>query len=147
MHAGDQRLLFLCTGNYYRSRFAEALWNHSEGASPTGWSADSRGLCTALGLGNVGPISQHALRGLRARGIHLRDPIRSPQQVDESDFASANRVVAVCAAEHRPMMLDLFPRWAEAVEYWDVEDVDFCPVDTALASLESHVRDLRAKLS
>lgn len=40
-------ILFLCTGNYYRSRHAEAVFNHHAAAVGLGWRATSRGL--ALG--------------------------------------------------------------------------------------------------
>jgi hypothetical protein len=37
-------VLFLCTGNYYRSRFAEALFNSVAGKMGLPWRASSRGL-------------------------------------------------------------------------------------------------------
>ena len=40
----SKTVLFLCTGNYYRSRFAEILFNHLAGQSKLAWRADSRGL-------------------------------------------------------------------------------------------------------
>jgi protein-tyrosine phosphatase len=141
------RVLFLCTGNYYRSRFAELLWNHMERESPSGWHAESRGLCTALGLGNVGPISQHAVRGLRARGIELGQPIRSPLQVEGGDFADSERVVAMSAPEHRKMVLDQFPSFAHVVEYWDIDDVDLCAPEPALEKLANRIDALRAEVA
>jgi protein-tyrosine-phosphatase len=36
-----QRVLFLCTGNYYRSRYAEELFNHLARAEGLGWRAFS----------------------------------------------------------------------------------------------------------
>jgi low molecular weight protein-tyrosine phosphatase len=139
-----RRLLFLCTGNYYRSRFAEVLWNEMERQSSIGWRAESRGLCLALGLGNLGPISRHTVRALRARGIELEEPIRAPLQVVEEDFLAFDRAVAMSASEHRPMVRDQFPAWIDAVEYWDIDDVAFCEPQLALDKLEGRIRELRA---
>jgi len=36
--------LFLCTGNYYRSRFAECYFRHLSAKYQLPWLADSRGL-------------------------------------------------------------------------------------------------------
>jgi protein-tyrosine phosphatase len=140
-------ILFLCTGNYYRSRFAEALWNHLEAEAPIGWQADSRGLRLSLGTGNVGSISALALDGLRQRGVVLPAPIRPPRQATNEDFAVAACAVAVSGAEHRPMMVEHFSRWAQAVEYWDVEDVGLCDPALALQLLDGGVRALRGRLA
>ena len=55
-------VLFLCTGNYYRSRFAEELFNHQAERADLDWIAQSRGLALERGAllavrsgGNVGP--------------------------------------------------------------------------------------------
>ena len=45
-HTRSCRVLFLCTGNYYRSRFAEALFNSLAKRAELNWTADSRGLAT-----------------------------------------------------------------------------------------------------
>ena len=140
------RVLFLCTGNYYRSRFAEELWNHMERQLPSGWLATSRGLCIALGMGNVGPISRHALQGLRDRGIDVARPIRSPLQVVAEDFAASERVVAMSGPEHRKMVTDQFPVWADAVEYWEIDDVALCAPEAALAKLDDRTRAMRAEV-
>ena len=42
-------VLFLCTGNYYRSRFAEELFNDSARRAGLDWTATSRGLALELG--------------------------------------------------------------------------------------------------
>ena len=52
-----QTVLFLCTGNFYRSRFAEIYFIWLAGREKICWQADSRGL--ALDPNNIGPISIH----------------------------------------------------------------------------------------
>ena len=42
-------VLFLCTGNYYRSRFAEELFNHQAERADLDWIAQSRGLALERG--------------------------------------------------------------------------------------------------
>src|SRR6185369_2827587 len=42
--AEPRRVLFLCSGNYYRSRFAELFFNHLPAAEGLSYRADSAGL-------------------------------------------------------------------------------------------------------
>jgi protein-tyrosine-phosphatase len=42
--ANVKTVLFLCTGNYYRSRFAEELFNYEAERASLPWIAQSRGL-------------------------------------------------------------------------------------------------------
>jgi protein-tyrosine phosphatase len=58
-------ILFLCTGNYYRSRFAEQYFNHLARQVSLPWLAVSRGLATERGVNNVGPISPFSPSGAR----------------------------------------------------------------------------------
>jgi protein-tyrosine-phosphatase len=43
-------ILFLCTGNYYRSRFAEVLFNSVADKMGLPWRAASRGLALERGV-------------------------------------------------------------------------------------------------
>jgi protein-tyrosine phosphatase len=51
-------------------------------------------------------------------------------------------VVALKEAEHRPLLTQTFPSWAERVEYWHVDDIDCAPPDEALPVLEGCLRQL-----
>jgi protein-tyrosine phosphatase len=139
-------LLFLCTGNYFRSRFAEIYFNHHAERKNLAWSADSRGIAVELGHGNVGPISRHTLRGLERRRIGPAGSMRFPVQLSEDDLFRARHIVAVKAAEHRPLLARKFPAWVERVEYWDVDDVDCVLPDEALAVLERELDGLLRRL-
>jgi protein-tyrosine phosphatase len=137
-------VLFLCSGNYYRSRFAEILFNQLAAEQQLDWRAQSRGF--RLSPANVGPISKHAVAGLEARGIALPEPRRFPLVVEEQDFVAFDRVIAVKEAEHRAKMQEKFPRWADRIEYWHIHDLDCAEPDETLAELEAKVRDLVERL-
>ena len=135
-------MLFLCTGNYYRSRFAESLFNHLAKQRDLDWQATSRGLALERGVNNVGPISRRTLAGLAARGIALVAEVRRPRALNESDLARAHHVVAVNRAEHLPVLERKFPQCVEQVEFWHVHDCDFAMPDEALAQIERSVLEL-----
>jgi protein-tyrosine phosphatase len=140
-----KRVLFLCSGNYYRSRFAEILFNWRASLRGLDWHARSRGL--ALDARNAGPISRYTVSHLASRGILCDNYLRDPLPVAEADFASAQRVIAVKEAEHRPIIESQFAAWSDAVEYWRIDDVDCAVPEVALGLLEREVASLLERLS
>jgi protein-tyrosine phosphatase len=138
-------VLFLCTGNYYRSRLAEFYFNHLAQERHAGWRATSRGL--RITGSNVGPLSAHTRAWLAENGIHPAEPHRMPIPVLEADFWSADHVVAVKEAEHRSMVQECFPHWADRVEYWHVHDLDAALPDQALPGLMTLVESLFVRLT
>lgn len=147
MNVNPPHILFLCTGNYFRSRFAEIFFNHRAAAMGLGHRADSRGLAVDLVDWNVGPISVYTLQGLELRGIPPGDPLRYPIQVLESDLSAARHVIAVKEAEHRPLLDRRFPGWCERVEFWHVDDIDCAQPEDALSVLEREVEQLLRRLA
>lgn len=140
-------VLFLCTGNYYRSRHAEEVFNHLAAAAGLGWRATSRGLALELGVNNIGPMSRATLARLTALGIPHGPVLRMPLRVTDRDLAEADLVVALKELEHRPLLAERFPTWTERVEYWAVHDVDYAAPDSALPEIEGRVRALVARLA
>jgi protein-tyrosine phosphatase len=150
-----QKLLFLCTGNYYRSRFAEHLFNHLAVKAGLDWQADSRGLALERGVNNVGPISPYAIAQLELLGIKIAENERFPLSASDADFATADRAIALDESEHRPLMsvsdaiasANRYPQREAAVEYWLVHDVDITPATTALTEIEKRIRQLVTELA
>ena len=139
---GVKKILFICTGNYYRSRFAEIYFRHLAGSGE--WVADSRGL--ALSPNNVGPISPHLRSYFEQLGIRP-ESFRWPQPLQEEDLSGATRVIALKESEHRPMMQHYFPSWEARIEYWKIDDVDVAPPKTAIPAIMKCVENLVQTLS
>ena len=139
-------VLFICTANYYRSRFCEHLFNHLAAQSHLTWMAISRGVATELGAGNVGPISPYAILGLQARGVPLPDAFRGPEHLWKEDLQSADHIIVLDEDEHRPFMERKFPAWADKVTYWHVGDLHVATSEEALALAEENIRTLFQRL-
>jgi protein-tyrosine phosphatase len=138
----EKTVLFLCTGNYYRSRFAEALFNSVAGRMGLPWRASSRGLALERGVHNVGPMALSAVNALEARGLRaVADCGRFPIQATAEDFEAARWIVALKEAEHLPLLQERFPAWVEKAEFWQVDDAP-----EVLDLIEREVMDLAARL-
>jgi protein-tyrosine phosphatase len=119
----QQIVLFLCTGNYFRSRFAEILFNSVAEKMSLSWRAVSKGLALERGVNNIGPMAVSAVKALDSMGVHAANAVaRFPAQVTEEDLETADRVIALKQAEHLPLLQERFPAWAEKVEFWQVDD-------------------------
>src|SRR5215469_10833489 len=115
-------VLFLCTGNYYRSRYAEELFNHFARAQGIAWRSLSRGAAERQSPDNVGPISRFTLEALAAKAIDPEGAEREPQPCTLADFDNASLVIGLKEAEHRALVERRFPSVASRVTYWDVDD-------------------------
>lgn len=135
-------VLFLCTGNYYRSRFAEILFNHLAGDAGLLHRADSAGLAENCRSRNEGPLSPHARQGLLERGVPLPEPARYPRDATSDDFEGAALVVALKEAEHRPFLAQRFADFLPVVRFWHIDDVQDAPPSAALPALEDEVHGL-----
>jgi len=144
--AEPRRVLFLCSGNYYRSRFAELLFNHLAAVDGLPFRADSAGLWPQCHTHNPGPISPHTIAALKERGIALPSVLRTPRDVQEADIETSALTVALKEAEHRPLVMKLFPGLLERVEFWHVDDVGDAPPSVALPMIEHLVQQLLLRL-
>jgi len=134
-------VLFLCTGNYYRSRFAEHLFNHLARDAAINWRAESRGLAIEDWI-NPGPISPHTLERMKQLRFDDQAIHREPEQVTYGDLRRADLIVALKDAEHRPLLDRKFPGWSNQTAFWHVHDVADLAPDRALSQIEKHTREL-----
>jgi protein-tyrosine phosphatase len=139
-------ILFLCTGNYYRSRFAEELFNHRAREEGLSWIAYSRALAIERGTLNVGPLSPHTTNALEALGVIARGTDRLPQQCTIADLASADCIIALKESEHRPLLVERFPGWESRVEYWHIDDIEDGPPSIAFNAISREIGELLDQL-
>ena len=138
-HEPVRTVLFLCTGNYYRSRFAEHYFNHLADARQLPWRAISRGLATERNVTLPGTISRHTVAMLTAMGIPLPGSHRAGQQCTVADLQAADVVIALKEAEHRPLLAERYAGWEAKVRYWHVHDLDAAAAEVALAEIRELV--------
>jgi protein-tyrosine phosphatase len=133
-----REVLFICTGNYYRSRFAEAWFNFHAELRGVAWRAFSRGLATHL-VDGCGEISPHTRAALALRKIPLRYSGARPTSLATADLVRAARVIALKEAEHRALMRVQFPAWENRIHYWHVHDLDAALPEAAVPEIEQLV--------
>lgn len=122
-HQIKKSVLFLCTGNYYRSRFAEVYFDVVASRIGLPWRAISRGLALERGTANVGAMAKEAVRALESHGIRGTEAVtRMPVALTIEDLQAADRIIALLQDEHSPLILERFPDWIEKVEYWQIQD-------------------------
>ncbi len=139
-----RRVLFICTGNFYRSRFAEAVFNHHAEERQLPWVAFSRGLAVHLVEGYLSTFTTEALA---VRQIDLRHTGAARIKLTENDLRQSDYRIAMDRSEHFQMMLHQFPGWADKIDYWDVSDIQYRSSIDALPEIELKVIQLLEKIS
>lgn len=135
-------VLFLCTMNYYRSRFAEIYFNHLAHAEKVELRAHSRGLMTdAYDLPGMSVHAQEILRRLKV-DMKREDVNRDPKLVTVEDLETSGRVIAMYRREHEPMVLRRFPGQENLLEYWHIQDLDESHAVNALGNCKDQVEEL-----
>jgi protein-tyrosine phosphatase len=134
----DRTILFLCTGNYYRSRFAEALFNHHAMAHKLPWRAISRGLAIDR-VTERDDLSCFTLAALTERNIDCQNTSPKRNALTSGDLADADLVIALCGIEHRPMLEQAHPLWVDHIVYWGVHDLPHWSPNRALPEIEKQV--------
>jgi protein-tyrosine phosphatase len=139
--------LFVCTGNFYRSRHAEALFNWHARRTGHPARAFSRGLLTTLVADEPTLISRDTEKRLGELGIPLELTGAAPTQLRREDLERAHRTIALKRDEHYAMMLQSHPEWADRIDYWTVHDIDFAQPTEALPQIEGRILELMKELT
>ncbi|MEI6461114.1 MAG: low molecular weight phosphatase family protein [Verrucomicrobiota bacterium] len=138
--------LFVCTGNFYRSRHAEAFFNWHATKLDLPHRAFSRGLLTSLVADEPTLISRDTQRRMGELGIPMHLTGEAPTQLRRRDLERAHHTIALKRDEHYAMMLESHPEWADRIDYWAVHDIDCAHPDEALPQIEKQVLELVQKL-
>ena len=129
------QVLFICTENFYRSRYAEMLFNHTSKDYMLKWTSFSRGFRSS---DREAPISRHTMRGLTNKGIYPSQ-VRYPIKLTPADLALAHRIILMDEQEHRSMLESEFSEWSDYVDYWNIQDIEFKHPDIALEQLDQKI--------
>lgn len=137
------QMLFVCTGNYYRSRFAEGLFNYLCQSQDIPWRAFSRGLAIHLADGD---LAYQTAQALTKRGIPL--DLTGPTRVSltRPDLERATRIIALDRVEHYDYMAEQFPDWADRIEYWNAQDLQWEGIASCLEKIDRGVHRLVSQL-
>jgi protein-tyrosine phosphatase len=138
----ERRVIFICTGNYYRSRYAELYFNARVPAD-SGYYAASYGF--RLSPQNTGAIAPCLLDHLRSHQI-ATDQLRAPRQLQANELAATDHLIILDEEEHRRYVEQDLPTWRTRVTYWHVPDVNTTPVEQALTLIEREVDALLQQL-
>jgi len=120
-----KRLIFVCTGNFYRSRLAELLFNHYAAGPELPWIACSRGLVVN---GQLKGLSAEARNYAVSAGLDDAAQ-RNPRPLLVDELAAADLVVLMNRTEHVPLIeRDFRPVYRSllsrgAVRTWNVFDL------------------------
>ena len=141
-------ILFLCTGNYYRSRFAEEYFNNLARSRSLPHRAASRGIGMNFErLKNPGPISMDVIVTLKAMGILVNAPVRRPRKLRPEEALLFDRIICMDKKEHLPLVKKNKALKGVKVEYWNVKDLGEVPAAVGLTACRKKVEGLIQEIS
>jgi len=131
------KILFVCTGNSFRSPVAEALLKTLRGDL----EADSAGTHPAS---TIAPNAKRLLERMNA----ARNLKKTPEGVDQKNLEEYDFIVAM-EEEHKNHIINMHSHLKEKIIIWNIDDPYFLPTGSdrrILKEIEESVRELSASL-
>ena len=143
-----KKILFLCTGNYYRSRYAEAYMKHLSSLLKLGVDCTSAGfeISKADKLSNMyGEISPFTKKRLVDQQIfNLASEIRT--ELNNSLLLMSDKIIIIDKEEHTKYLCDYSAIKDMDVVYWNAKDIqDWAPKIT-LDLIEINCQNLASEI-
>ena len=139
-------VLFVCTANIHRSRFAEEVFNHLAKKSNSVHEAFSAGL--RVGDYSFRTIYYPALDNLKKFNITPLRPNADSTHIDDVELHEYSRIICMDEGEHKPMILANSKLQNDLFEYWDIIDEPKMKSEISLPKcyrkVESLFKDLEA---
>ncbi len=140
-----KNLLFICTGNFYRSRFAEAFFNYLCDVNNLDWRASSAGLKIHLAdkkAKDEGEISIIAKNKLLSKGISKEYFDKKRSKLDEKMLKKADLIILMDKDEHFSMIKETFPNYVNKAYFYRAKDIEYCDPEIALRIIEKEIMSL-----
>lgn len=133
-------ILFVCTGNIFRSRFAEEVFNHLCKINGVDATAFSAGL--QVGRYKQRKIYWPAMNELERLKI---EPLRSNEEsvhIDDIDVSIYDQIICMDEEEHKPMVRSNELLSGFTFQYWNIVDMPKVSSDISLPKCYKKVESL-----
>lgn len=121
-----KKITFVCSGNYYRSRYAESYFNYISDVLGLPYQADSFGLAVHLAddlAKEHGEISPFSRKKLEDAGIPEKYFNRDRKSLTKDDIESSDFIIAMDKEEHVPMIKEKFPKYIHQFNFFEIKDI------------------------
>jgi protein-tyrosine phosphatase len=114
-------ILFICTGNWYRSRFAESYLK-------------SKGYKHVLSRGvNVNNNKKRKYREIHKQSSLVKNKLKelglekyinnkTPKQLTENDMLKSNKIILINKKEHYSYIIKKYPKYKNKLIVWNIRD-------------------------
>ncbi len=129
-------VLFICTANFFRSRYAEAYFNCMADWNKSPHKAISGGVSIDP---LIGPMSSYTMYRMVERGIDAKCSSPQSKRVYSGDIDAADIAICVYEKEHKPMMELLYESVENQIVYWSIPDINEISPNQSLDLVEKNV--------
>ena len=140
-----KKVLFVCTANIHRSRFAEEVFNYFCAKHNKDYHAFSAGL--RVGDYSFRKIYYPALENLKAFNITPQRPNDLSKHIKDVNLENYDKIICMDEDEHKPMV-NSDPKLSNYnFEYWNITDMPKVDSDVSLPICYKKVEILLNEMS